>query len=70
MEGAIVLVDELEQGLEPHRVLGAVAVQHNWFKSEERGCAIAPAVNQLVEEGQPSALSVCLKAVEQWLYGE
>ncbi len=51
-------------------LLAQLAVQHNWFKSEERGRAIAPAVNQLVEEGQPSALSVCLKAVERWLYGE
>lgn len=34
-EGAIVLVDELEQGLEPHRVLGAVAQLKKWQKEAE-----------------------------------
>lgn len=29
-EGAIVLVDELEQGLEPHRILGAMAQLKKW----------------------------------------
>ncbi|HBO3113725.1 TPA: AAA family ATPase [Pseudomonas aeruginosa] len=34
-EGAIVLVDELEQGLEPHRVLGAMAQLKKWQKEAE-----------------------------------
>lgn len=34
-EGAIVLVDELEQGLEPHRVLGAMAQIKKWQKEAE-----------------------------------
>jgi len=48
--------------------IAELAVQYNWFKSEERGRAIAPSVNQLVEQGQPSQLSLCLKAIERWLY--
>ncbi len=35
-EGAIVLVDELEQGLEPHRVLGAMAQLKKWQKEAEK----------------------------------
>jgi hypothetical protein len=35
-EGAIVLVDELEQGLEPHRVLGAMAQLKQWQKEAEK----------------------------------
>ncbi|MCF5199912.1 MULTISPECIES: ATP-dependent nuclease [Pseudomonas syringae group] len=34
-EGAIVLVDEIEQGLEPHRVLGAMAQLKKWQKEAE-----------------------------------
>lgn len=34
-EGAIVLVDEIEQGLEPHRVLGAIAQLKKWQKEAE-----------------------------------
>lgn len=34
-EGAIVLVDELEQGLEPHRVLGAMAQLKKWQKEAD-----------------------------------
>lgn len=34
-EGAIVLVDELEQGLEPHRVLGAMAQLKKWQREAE-----------------------------------
>lgn len=35
-EGAIVLVDELEQGLEPHRVLGAMAQLKKWQQEAEK----------------------------------
>ncbi|WP_017906080.1 ATP-dependent nuclease [Pseudomonas asplenii] len=35
-EGAIVLVDELEQGLEPHRVLGAMAQLKKWQHEAEK----------------------------------
>lgn len=35
-EGAIVLVDELEQGLEPHRILGAMAQLKKWQKEAEK----------------------------------
>lgn len=35
-EGAIVLVDELEQGLEPHRVMGAMAQLRKWQAEAEK----------------------------------
>lgn len=56
-------------GGNPFRLAG-LAVQYNWFKSEERGRALAPAVDRLVELGEVGPLSLCLKAVERWLYGQ
>jgi predicted ATPase len=52
-----------------HTRVAQLAIQYNWFKSEERGRLIAPVVNQLVELNQPTPLSSCLKSIEQWLYG-
>ncbi|WP_442110814.1 ATP-dependent nuclease [Pseudomonas sp. NUPR-001] len=48
--------------------LSAVAVSNNWFKTEARGRALAPAINQVIARVPQSPLSQCLSSVERWLY--
>ena len=50
--------------------LANLAIQFKWFKSEERGRAISAVVDQIVQLGQPTPLSLCIKGLEQWAYGQ
>ncbi|MDD2133460.1 ATP-dependent nuclease [Pseudomonas kurunegalensis] len=52
-----------------HRLaLANLAIKMKWFKSEERGRAIAPAVLNIIQENAASALAQCLLNIEQWFY--
>ncbi|WP_313049169.1 ATP-dependent nuclease [Pseudomonas soli] len=48
--------------------LSSVAVANNWFKTEARGRAISPAINQVIARVPQSPLAQCLSSVERWLY--
>lgn len=48
--------------------LSTVAVANNWFKTEARGRALAPAINQVIARVPQSPLAQCLSSVERWLY--
>lgn len=50
--------------------LARLAIQFRWFKSEERGRAISAVVDEIVQQGQPSPLSVCMRGIERWVYGQ
>nr|WP_236165642.1 AAA family ATPase [Pseudomonas fulva] len=51
-------------------VLAKLAIQFRWFKSEERGRGISAVVDQIVQQGQPSPFSLCIRGLERWVYGE
>lgn len=51
-------------------VLAELAVQFRWFKSEERGRSISPVVDEIVQQGEPTPFSLCIRGLERWVYGE
>lgn len=67
-DGAIILVDEIEQGLEPHRILGAIV---HLRQSQAAAAALAKPAGQIVmtthsdvalSEVPPASLYVCRRA--------
>lgn len=48
--------------------LSSLAIANNWFKTEARGRAISPAINEVIARVPQSPLAQCLSSVERWLY--